>query len=158
VDDTIHFLAWVRNGMKSGLSRSAAIRLAYSRVATAMTYTTLIGGMGLAVFMLSTFVPTQRFGGLMLTLLGAALVGDLVILPALLASPVGRFFCPKDIDEVQPESLDSSVENQGESSESSDVGTDEEQDSRPPRSKAGETPHSRQSQRRTDPPHQTPGG
>ncbi|HIF32580.1 MAG TPA: hypothetical protein EYQ75_13105 [Planctomycetaceae bacterium] len=158
VDDTIHFLAWFRNGMKSGLSRSAAIRLAYSRVATAMTYTTLIGGMGLAVFMLSTFVPTQRFGGLMLTLLGAALVGDLVILPALLASPVGRFFCPKDIDEVQPESLDSSVENQGESSESSDVGTDEEQDSRPPRSKAGETPHSRQSQRRTDPPHQTPGG
>ena len=38
------------------------------------------GGLGMAVFALSTFTPTQRFGTLMLTLLAAALVGDLIFL------------------------------------------------------------------------------
>jgi hypothetical protein len=46
--------------------------------------------------MLSTFTPTQRFGALMLTILVAALVGDLVMNPALLAGPLGRFFEPRD--------------------------------------------------------------
>ena len=32
---------------------------------------------------------------MMLTLLGAALVGDLIFLPAILASPLGKCFCPK---------------------------------------------------------------
>ena len=59
---------------------------------TAMTQTTLIGGLGLAVFAFSTFTPTQRFGVMMVTLLAAALVGDLILLPALLAGPLGRFF------------------------------------------------------------------
>ena len=67
----------------------------YRRVATAMTQTTLIGGLGLAVFSFSTFTPTQRFGMMMLTLLFAALIGDLIMLPALLAGPLGRFFEPR---------------------------------------------------------------
>ena len=95
VDDTIHFLNWFRTGIMQGLSRREAILLSYQRCATAMTQTTLIGGLGLAVFAFSTFTPTQRFGTMMLALLVAALVGDLIFLPALLASPIGRFFCPK---------------------------------------------------------------
>jgi hypothetical protein len=61
-----------------------------------MTQTTIIGGLGLSVFALSTFTPTQRFGTMMLTLLVAALVGDLILLPAILAGPLGKYFCPKD--------------------------------------------------------------
>ncbi len=95
VDDTIHFLTWFRRGLDQGLERKGAIMLAYDRCATAMTQTTLIGGLGLAVFGLSTFMPTQRFGILMLTLMIAALVGDLVFLPAILAGPVGRVFNSK---------------------------------------------------------------
>ena len=57
-----------------------------------MTQTTLIGGLGLSVFAFSSFTPTHRFGTMMLTLLAAALVGDLLFLPALLASPIGKFF------------------------------------------------------------------
>lgn len=95
VDDTIHFLNWFRRGLREGLSRLDAIRLAYRRVATAMTQTTLIAGFGLSVFALSTFTPTQRFGVLMLTLLFAALIGDLIFLPAILASPLGKLFQPK---------------------------------------------------------------
>lgn len=92
VDDTIHFLTWFRHGLKSGHDRHSAILLAYRRVATAMTQTTAIGGLGLSIFAFSTFTPTQRFGFLMLTLLFMALIGDLVFLPALLASPLGRVF------------------------------------------------------------------
>lgn len=92
VDDTIHFLSWFRKGIDEGHSRNSAILMAYRRVATAMTQTTAIGGIGLSIFAFSTFTPTQRFGTLMLALLVAALVGDLLFLPALLASPLGRIF------------------------------------------------------------------
>lgn len=92
VDDTIHFLTWFRRSLREGLSQREAILATYRRVAPAMTQTTIIGGLGLSVFALSTFTPTQRFGTLMLTLLIAALVGDLIFLPALLASPLGKIF------------------------------------------------------------------
>lgn len=92
VDDTIHFLTWYRAALKKGLARLEAIKVAYSKVATAMTQTTLIAGFGLSAFAFSTFTPTQRFGTLMLFLLAAALIGDLIILPAVLASPLGKYF------------------------------------------------------------------
>lgn len=92
VDDTIHFLTWYRHSLAEGKSRLDSIRTAYSLCASAMTQTTLIAGFGLSVFALSTFQPTQRFGVLMLALLAIALIGDLIVLPALLASPLGRYF------------------------------------------------------------------
>lgn len=94
VDDTIHFLTWFRRGIVQGLDRRGATLLAYDRCALAMTQTTLIAGLGLAVFATSTFTPTQQFGTLMICMLGAALFGDLILLPALLCSPLGRFFAP----------------------------------------------------------------
>lgn len=96
VDDTIHFLNWYRHGLQEGHARLAAIRQAYRRCGMAMTQTTLIAGLGLSVFALSTFAPTQRFGVLMLVLLLAALIGDLVLLPAILASPLGKLFGKSD--------------------------------------------------------------
>ncbi len=108
VDDTIHFLSWFRLGMRQGLSRKDSIRSAYAKVATAMTQTTLIAGLGLSAFALSTFTPTQRFGVLMLTLLFAALIGDLIFLPALLASPFGRFLGVKPAPAETP-SIDSTA-------------------------------------------------
>jgi uncharacterized protein len=92
VDDTIHFLTWFRRGVRSGLDRVQAVMLAYDRSALAMLQTTIIGGLGLAVFATSTFTPTQQFGYLMVSMLGAALVGDLLLLPALLAGPLGYYF------------------------------------------------------------------
>ena len=49
---------------------------------------------------------------MMLTLLVAALVGDLIFLPALLASPLGKYFCPKRPPATAPAGL---VEEQQES-------------------------------------------
>jgi predicted RND superfamily exporter protein len=111
VDDTIHFLTWFRDSIAAGRSRQEAILEAYRRCAPAMSQTTLIGGLGLAVFAFSTFTPTQCFGVMMLTLLAAALIGDLIFLPALLAGPLGKYFCPPvlaaavatDADSRQPQ-------------------------------------------------------
>ena len=93
VDDTVHFLTWFRRGTLEGYNRRRATMLAYERCAAAMTQTTMIAGLGLAVFMASSFTPTRQFGIMMITMLAAALVGDLLLLPALVSGPLGRFFC-----------------------------------------------------------------
>ena len=92
VDGTFHYLTWFRRGRGKGLSRDEAVRSAYRRCAGAMISTTIICVAGLLVFVASTFVPTVRFAWLMAALLIAALAGDLVLLPAILAGPLGRWF------------------------------------------------------------------
>lgn len=92
VDDTLHFLTWFRRSRAAGHSREVAIANAYDRCAVAMMQTTTVAGLGLVVFVLSDFQPVSQFGLLMAVLLAAALVGDLVLLPAMLATKVGEGF------------------------------------------------------------------
>lgn len=92
VDDTFHFLAWFRRGVDEGMPRHKALHHAYRRCARAMLSTTVICSAGLIVFSLSTFMPIVHFAWLMVTLLAAALLGDLVFLPAMLAGPLGTVF------------------------------------------------------------------
>jgi predicted RND superfamily exporter protein len=95
VDDTIHYLTWFRAAIDQGCTPREANQHAYERCATAMTQTTLIGGVGLSAFAFSTFTPTQMFGVMMLAMLTVALIGDLIFLPAMLSGPAGKFFVPK---------------------------------------------------------------
>jgi predicted RND superfamily exporter protein len=90
VDDTFHLLTWYLRGLRQGQPRHDALRFALRRCAGAMVHTTLICSCSLLVFSLSTFMPIRRFAWLMAALLIAALVGDLVLLPAILASPLGK--------------------------------------------------------------------
>jgi predicted RND superfamily exporter protein len=92
VDDTLHFLTWYRRASSEGASRREAIRTAYRRCAAAILHTTLIAGLALFVFFFSSFQPVSQFGLLLFMLLVAALVGDLLLLPALLATPLGALF------------------------------------------------------------------
>jgi hypothetical protein len=91
VDDTIHFLTWFRDDLDRLGDRNQAILAAYKRCATPTLQAAFISGLGLSVFALSTFTPTQRFGYLMLTILIAGVIAELVLYPALLAGPLGRF-------------------------------------------------------------------
>jgi predicted RND superfamily exporter protein len=91
VDDIIHFLLCHRQGVQRGLSTGQAANLAYRTCGRAMVQSWAIIGVGLSAFALSSFVPTFRFGMLMLLLLTAGLVGNLLLLPALLAGPIGRW-------------------------------------------------------------------
>jgi predicted RND superfamily exporter protein len=95
VDDTIHYLTWFRTAIDQGCTPREANQYAYERCATAMTQTTLIGGVGLSAFAFSTFTPTQMFGVMMLAMLSVALIGDLIFLPAILSGPAGKFFVRK---------------------------------------------------------------
>ena len=92
VDDTVHFLTWFRRGLEEGLNRTNALYDAFRRCAGAMIHTTLICACGLLVFAASSFVPILHFAWLMVFLLLAALIGDLVLLPSILAGPMGRVF------------------------------------------------------------------
>jgi predicted RND superfamily exporter protein len=92
VDDVMHFLIWYRRGLADGMSRRESIMLAYEGCARAMYQSWAVLGLGLAVFALSSFVPTQRFGAMTFLLLTCALVANLLLLPAVLASPLSYFF------------------------------------------------------------------
>ncbi len=92
VDDTIHYLAWFREDYVKLNDRNAAIISAYSRSATPTLQAALVNGLGLSVFAVSSFTPTARFGWLMLTILLAGVVAELIMLPSLLFSPLGRAF------------------------------------------------------------------
>jgi predicted RND superfamily exporter protein len=92
VDDVVHFMLWFRRGISEGMSRKDATMLAYKGCARAMYQSWGVIGIGLSVFSLSPFGPTQRFGYMMLSMLTIALVGNLVFLPALLSGPLGGMF------------------------------------------------------------------
>jgi predicted RND superfamily exporter protein len=106
VDDTIHFLTWFRDGIDRGMKQSEATQYAYSRCATSMFQTTLIAGLGLSAFALSTFTPTQMFGIMMLAILTMAMFGDLIFLAAMLNTPIGYVFRPREKKGRLPEQPD----------------------------------------------------
>jgi predicted RND superfamily exporter protein len=92
VDDTIHYLAWYRRGVNENLDRTESIIYAHRHCAKSMIDTTMICGLGTAPFIFSVFMPTVRFAVLMAVLLGVGLLGDLILLPAMLKGPLGYFF------------------------------------------------------------------
>jgi len=93
VDDTLHFLTFFRRELnRPGANRFSAVLATYLDCGPAMIQTSVSCGLGLLVFAFSDFVPTSRFAVLMAFLLMLALLGDLLMLPALLLSPFGRLF------------------------------------------------------------------
>ena len=92
VDDTLHFLTWYRRGTQEGLSRYASIRFAFEHCAKAMIDTSLICGLGVLPFLFGVFMPTVKFASLLMIMLFTALLGDLILLPAILAGPAGLLF------------------------------------------------------------------
>jgi predicted RND superfamily exporter protein len=91
VDDIIHFILWFRRGIARGHSVDKAVLLAYDGCARAMYQSWGVIGLGLSAFALSSFVPTFRFGALMIALLTVGLAGNLIFLPALLGGPLGHW-------------------------------------------------------------------
>lgn len=97
VDDTIHYLAWFRRGIRENLRPRLAVNYAYQHCAKSMIDTTLICGLGTLPFVFSVFMPTVRFSILLAVLLGGSLLGALILLPSMLAGPLGKFFGARHI-------------------------------------------------------------
>jgi predicted RND superfamily exporter protein len=92
VDDIVHFMLWFRKGIREGLNRHQSVMLAYHGCARPMFQSWAVIGIGLAVFSLSPFMPTRNFGIMMISMLTIALVGNLLMLPAVLMGPGGAIF------------------------------------------------------------------
>ncbi len=95
VDDTIHYLNWFREELDRCGDRKQAIVAAYKHCATPTLQAATISGLGLSIFAISTFTPTQRFGTLMLVILWLGAAAELIFFPALLAGPLGSVFKPR---------------------------------------------------------------
>jgi len=91
VDDTIHLLSRFSSRTAKGIRTKKAAWGSLRQCGMAMVHTTLVCGLSLMVYSFSDFMPTRHFAFLMFGLLGIALVGDLVLLPALMVSPLSRF-------------------------------------------------------------------
>ncbi len=100
VDGTFHFLKWFVHSLKQGESREAAITIAYQRCGRALIQTTIICACGLLIYSFSGFLPARHFAWVLLMMLLAALFGDMILLPALLAGGLGerlsRIYRPQD--------------------------------------------------------------
>jgi predicted RND superfamily exporter protein len=95
VNDTLHFVNWYARRLSLGDDRAQAIADSLTSCAAAMFYTMLISCCSMLPFLLAEFMPTRQFACLMIAMLSSALLGDLVLLPALLLSPLGLCLVPK---------------------------------------------------------------
>ena len=89
VDGTLHLLTWFQSGIRRGMSRRTAVSHALTHAGPAMWQTSAAFGIGLLMLAPTELLLVSRFGWLMASLIGAALVADLIFLPALLAGPLG---------------------------------------------------------------------
>lgn len=90
VDDNVHLLSRFRNFRLGGHPQREAARLALKQCGMAMLQTTIVCSTSLLVYGLSDFVPTRRFAFFMLGLLSVAWLGVSILLPAMMASSLGR--------------------------------------------------------------------
>ncbi|MCU0444350.1 MAG: MMPL family transporter [Microscillaceae bacterium] len=85
VDDSIHYLARYRQELKlHNYHVPTAVRIALHETGTGMFYTSIVLFCGFIVFVYSDFEGTLVLGSLTATTLLVAMVGNLVLLPALL--------------------------------------------------------------------------
>ena len=84
VDDTIHYLYRYNREFKKDLDKDRSLRDSILHVGRPILFTTIAIGLGFAVLLFSSFKPTAIFGLLMVITMLAALIGDLLILPALM--------------------------------------------------------------------------
>jgi uncharacterized protein len=94
VDGTLHFLTWFRKGIAEGLTRNEAMIRALEHCGPAMWQTSAAVAIGLLMLLPAELLLISRFGWLMASMVGVALLGDIILLPQLLAGPLGELFVP----------------------------------------------------------------
>jgi predicted RND superfamily exporter protein len=94
VDDTVHFLShYLHSRRDEGLPHLDAVKHTLHRIGGAIVATTIILCSGVIIVTFSELPQVALFGTLFVSTLAFAVIGDLFILPALLAAG-GKFFHP----------------------------------------------------------------
>ena len=86
VDSTIHYMARLNLELKGATDQVAAVVGTLRTVGVPIIYATVALFLGFLTFAFSSFVPIQNFGMLTGVTMATALVANLVLLPALLAT------------------------------------------------------------------------
>jgi predicted RND superfamily exporter protein len=84
VDDTIHFLTDYLRNRRSSLSVQESVQASILSKGTGMVASSLVLVIGFGVLMLGSFVPTAYFGLLCAVIMVSAILGDILLLPAIL--------------------------------------------------------------------------
>lgn len=84
VDDTVHLMTAFERGVRATGKVDAAIRSTLLEVGQPVTVTSILLASGFAILILGSFLPTRQVGGLVALIVVAALLTDLVFLPAIL--------------------------------------------------------------------------
>lgn len=98
VDDTIHFLTRFQEELPRSSSRKEAIRASFEAVGTSMLMTTMVLVAGFATVTFSDMRDQRIFASMGMMTMLTAMVGDLVVLPAILAIYAER--APDEIPET----------------------------------------------------------
>lgn len=94
VDGTLHYIAWFQKQMLAGHSRQEAAIRALEHCGPAIWQTSVAVSLGLLVLLPSELLLISRFGWLMAALVAVAMLGDLILLPLLVISPLGKALEP----------------------------------------------------------------
>jgi len=84
VDDTIHFLFEYKTQRVSGMSINLSVERTIYKKGWAILTSSLILCIGFGVMIFSRFIPIVNFGSLSAVIMITALIGDLIVLPAVL--------------------------------------------------------------------------
>lgn len=86
IDDSVHFMNRFFEARAKGSEPREAVISATASAGQIMVLTTVLLTFGLSITMISGFFPIRLFGGMMIITLWAALLFDLLLLPALLTA------------------------------------------------------------------------
>ena len=89
VDGTLHLMTWFQLLIRQGVSRKEAVAKSLEHCGPALWQTSAAIGIGMMALYPVELLLISRFGWIMAGMIFAALIGDVIFLPALLAGPLG---------------------------------------------------------------------
>ena len=90
VDGTLHLLTWFKDLVSRGIPVEESVGRALEHCGPAMWQTSAAIGLGMLALLPADLLLVSRFGWMMAALIFAALIADIVFLPALLGGLLGR--------------------------------------------------------------------
>lgn len=90
VDGTLHMMTWFQKLIRQGVSRQEAVARSLEHCGPALWQTSAAIGIGMLTLYPVELLLISRFGWIMCALIFAALWGDTILLPSLLAGPLGH--------------------------------------------------------------------
>ena len=89
VDGTLHLMTWFQQLLRDGVPRQEAVAKSLEHCGPALWQTSAAIGFGMMTLYPVELLLISRFGWIMCGLIFAALWGDVILLPSLLAGPLG---------------------------------------------------------------------